>query len=154
MLSLCHLCHSTQQSNAIKHFENRSGEEAKGGQSGEETHLLRRMSSLVAVQTRDINLALPLQHRPRTTTSPPVAVWTKDFDMAFSTTDIARLLKFQFHAACWRLHGCSWFVLFPETPWKSMILAAPDCKRQGSISCSGMDQCRLTVENERHRRLL
>lgn len=35
-----------------------------------------------------------------------------------------------------------------------MIHAAADCEGQGSFFCSGVIDCRLLVENERHRRLL
>lgn len=38
--------------------------------------------------------------------------------------------------------------------WNSMIHAADDYKRQGSFFFSGMIACRLTVENERYRRIL
>lgn len=45
-------------------------------------------------------------------------------------------------------------VLSPETMYKFMICAVTDCKCQGNFFCSGIYDCRLTVENERHRRLL
>lgn len=35
-----------------------------------------------------------------------------------------------------------------------IIRAAADCEGQGSFFCSGVNDCRLIVENERHRRLL
>lgn len=35
-----------------------------------------------------------------------------------------------------------------------IIRAAADCGGQGSFFCSGVDDCRLRVENERHRRRL
>lgn len=41
-------------------------------------------------------------------------------------------------------------MLSPETRSKSMISAATDCEGQGSFVCSGVNDCRLTVENEKH----
>lgn len=42
-----------------------------------------------------------------------------------------------------------------ETTWKSRIRAPAECKRrQGSFFYSGVDDCRLSVEKERHRRLV
>lgn len=45
-------------------------------------------------------------------------------------------------------------VLSPETIYKFMICAVTDCKCQGNFFCRGIYDFRLTVENERHRRLL
>lgn len=50
--------------------------------------------------------------------------------------------------------GCFWVMLSSETMWKFMIHAAAGDKRQGEIFCNGIDGCRLTVENERHRKPL
>lgn len=35
-----------------------------------------------------------------------------------------------------------------------MIRAAADCEGPGSFFCGGVNDCRLIVENERHRRFL
>lgn len=55
----------------------------------------------------------------------------------------------------------SWHILRPEvmwTPmvrtWKFMMHAHINYKGQGSYFCSGIDDCRLTVEKESYRRLL
>lgn len=42
----------------------------------------------------------------------------------------------------------------PETIWKSMIHAAPNCYGQGSFMSSGNSDCKHITENERHSRLL
>ena len=41
-----------------------------------------------------------------------------------------------------------------ETVWKRMICAATERKGQGSFFCTGINDYRLTVENEKHTRLL
>lgn len=55
---------------------------------------------------------------------------------------------------CLRPRGNLWSVLSPETMWKSVIHAAADYKGQGSYFSSGIDDGRLTVVNERHRKFL
>jgi hypothetical protein len=58
------------------------------------------------------------------------------------------------------IHGpwyswCQWSSLPPErTILKFMSHADTDCKDQGGFFCSAIKDCRLTVGNERHRRLL
>ena len=47
-----------------------------------------------------------------------------------------------------------WFVLSPETMWKSMIHDPTNYKVQGSYFCSDIDDCRYTDEKEGHGRLL
>lgn len=49
---------------------------------------------------------------------------------------------------------CLSSMLVPETMWKSMIHVVTDCKEQGSYFCSSIDDCKLTVEKEEHKRLL
>lgn len=54
-------------------------------------------------------------------------------------------------------------MLAPETMWMSVaravarypVISIPaDCKGQGSYVCHGIDDCRLRVEKEGHRRVL
>lgn len=44
---------------------------------------------------------------------------------------------------------CPWLVLYPETMWRSMIHAATEYKGQGNFFCGGINDRKLTVENER-----
>jgi len=41
-------------------------------------------------------------------------------------------------------------LLLPKAVWKSMVHAAIGCYGQGSVFRSGIDDCRLITENERH----
>lgn len=49
----------------------------------------------------------------------------------------------------WRLCGCLWSLLPPEPVWKPMIYDEADCWGQESFFCSGTDDARLIIENER-----
>jgi hypothetical protein len=51
-------------------------------------------------------------------------------------------------------HQSPWYVLKQEALWMSMVHAPTDHKGQGSDFRRGINNYRLTVENERHRRLL
>lgn len=66
------------------------------------------------------------------------------------------MLRFVVHAdGCWRPCGCLWYLCYFQKPMcKFMIHAATYWKCQGSFCCSGIYDCRLTVENERYGRLL
>lgn len=45
-------------------------------------------------------------------------------------------------------------VLSSGALWNTMVHAPPDCKRQGSYFCSGLNDCTLAVEKDGQRRLL
>lgn len=51
-------------------------------------------------------------------------------------------------------YGCPRLMPSPETMWKLMICAPACCKGQGSVFCSGIDDFRLKIENERCCKLL